>query len=126
MSMRAVTRTHVVIVGRLLAAVAASGSSMGALAADSRAASDELVIPFVTPWVDRHDRIEATAARLRPEVVVRRFALEREGGHGSTDWYPAVGSATDVPLDGPLVILEGAPASALARLRDERGGTRWE
>jgi len=85
-------------------------------------ASGQIRIPLISPWIDHHDRIESILSRLQPAASVIRFDLERVGSRGSLDWWPAYRAPVAVPLSGTrLVILENAPASALAHLQSFRG-----
>ena len=78
-----------------------------------------LAVHLVSPWIDHHDRIEAILSRLDPAVTVSRIDLERDGGQGSLEWWPAFGFPNQVSLAGPLLILENAPFLGLSRLTTE-------
>ncbi|MCP5056938.1 MAG: hypothetical protein GY937_09475 [bacterium] len=107
---------------RTIFAISSASTSILALlgcATIALAASDPIIL--VSPEIDHHDRIEAIATRLIPRPGVFRVDLERSGGQGSRDWYPAFGAPRTVPLGAGLVVLENAPASALARLKDPTG-----
>jgi hypothetical protein len=80
-----------------------------------------LTVHLVSPWIDHHDRIETILGRLAPSVRVSRIDLERDGGRGSLEWWPAFGFPNQVSLAGPLLILENAPFLGLSRLTTESG-----
>jgi hypothetical protein len=80
-----------------------------------------LPVHLISPWIDHHDRIESILGRLDPAVTVSRIDLERDGGRGSLEWWPAFGFPSEVSLAGPLLILENAPFLGLSRLMTESG-----
>lgn len=78
-------------------------------------------VALISPWIDRHDRIEENLRRLSPALTVERFDLERSGRGAKESWAPAFGFSEVVDLDRRLVILENASPDALNSLRSPEG-----